>query len=73
MYRCLDQPKVIEPTKPQFYNRFVDDIINERCKDRPDIFFQVLNSNHPMIKCTIVVNPDNFVDAKIIQKKMVLP
>ena len=64
---------MFRPTKPQFYNRFADDIINKRCKDRPDIFFQVLNSNHPMIKCTIVVNPDNFLDAKIIQKKMVLP
>ena len=27
--------KVVEPTKPKFYKRLADDIINKRYKERP--------------------------------------
>ena len=37
-------------------------------KDRPDNLFQALNSTHPKIKYTTEVNPDKFLDKKIIQK-----
>ena len=55
-------------TKPQFYKTFVDDIINKRYQDQPDNLFQALNSNYPKIKYTIEVDPDKFLDTKIIQK-----
>ena len=38
--------KVVEPTKPQFSKRIIDDIINKQCKDQPDNLSQALNSNH---------------------------
>ena len=42
--------KVVEPPKPHFYKRFVDDIINKRYKGQPDNLFQALNSNNTKIK-----------------------
>ena len=60
--------KVVEPTKPQFYKRFIDDIINEQYKDQPDELFQASNSNHPKIKYTIEADPDKFLNTKIIQE-----
>ena len=68
IYMTKTERKVFEPTKPQFCKRFVDDIINKRYKDQPDNLFQALNSNHPKIKYTIEVDPDKFLDTKIIQK-----
>ena len=53
IYMTKTERIVVEPTKPQFYNRFVDDIINKRYKDQPDNLFQALNSSHPKIKYTI--------------------
>ena len=38
IYITKTEGKVVEPTKPQFYKRFVDDIINKRYKDQPDNF-----------------------------------
>ena len=68
IYVTQTERKVVEPTKPQLYKRFVDDIINKQCKDQPDNLFQVLNSNHPKIKYTIEVDPDKFLDTKNIQE-----
>ena len=64
--------KVFEPTKPQFYKRFVDNIINKQYKDQPDYLFQALNSNHPKIKYTTEVDPDKFLDTKIIQENGIM-
>ena len=32
--------EVVNPSKPKFYKRFVDDIINRRTKNQPDDLFQ---------------------------------
>ena len=72
IYMTKTERKVIEPTKPQVYKRFVDDIINKRHKDQPDNLFQELNSNHPKIKYTIEVDPDEFLDTKMIQESGIL-
>ena len=66
IYMTKTERKVVDPTKPQFYKRFVNDI-NKRYKDQPVNLFQVLNSNHANIKYTTEVNPDKFLDTKIIQ------
>ena len=69
IYMTKTERKVVEPTKPQFYKRFVDGIINKRYKDQPDNLFQALNSNHPKIKYTIEVEDlDKFLNTKTIQK-----
>ena len=65
-YMTKTERKVAEPTKPQFYKRFVDDVINKRYKYQPDNLFQALSSNHTKIKYTIEVDPDKFLDTKII-------
>ena len=62
------EKKIAEPTKPQFYKRFVDDIINKCYKDQPDNIFQALSNSHPKIKYTIDANLVKFLDTKIIQK-----
>ena len=72
IYMTKTERKVTEPTKRQFYKRFVDDIINKRHKDQPDNLFQELNSNHPKIKYTIEVDPDKFLDTKIIQENCIV-
>ena len=59
--------KLVEPSKPQFYKRLVDDIIEKGHKDQPDNLFQALSSNHPKIKYPIK-SPEKFLDTKIIQK-----
>ena len=41
-------------------------IINRRIKYQPDGLFQKLKSNHPNIKYTVEVKPENFLDSKII-------
>ena len=57
--------EVVNPCKPKFYKRFVDDIIDRRNKNQPDDLFQKLNSNHPNMKCTVEVKPEVFLDTKI--------
>ena len=64
---------MVEPTKQQFYKRFVDNIINNNMKTDQIISFkystvtiQILTSNHPKIKYTTTeVNPDKFLDTKV--------
>ena len=72
IYMTKTERNVAEPTKPQFFKKFVDDIINKRYKDQPDNFFHELNSNHSKIKYTIEVDPDKFRDIKIIQENGIL-
>ena len=67
IYMTKTERKVVQPTKPQFYKRFID-IINKRYKDQPDNLFQALISNHPKVKYTIEVDPDKYLDTKIIQE-----
>ena len=59
---------MVEPTKPQFYESFVDDIINKRYKGQPDILFQALISNHPNMKYIIEVDPDKLLYTTMIQE-----
>ena len=59
---------VVEPSKPQFHNRFVDDIINKRYNNWPDNIFQALNRCYFKIKYNIEKNLDEFLYKKIIQK-----
>ena len=53
------------PTKPSTYKCFVDDVINRRKKNKPDLLLTSLNSYHQNINFTVEVNPSKFLDASI--------
>ncbi len=56
---------VVRPTKPLFYKRYVDDIINRRSSNQPDVLFSAINNYHPNIKFTIENNPTKFLDTSL--------
>ena len=58
--------EVVKPLNPPFYKRFVDDIYSRRNKSQQDVLFEALNNFHPNIKLTIEVNPEKFLDTKIL-------
>ena len=57
---------VVQPVKPKFYRRYVDDVINRRNIDEPDLLFESLNNYHRKINFTIEINPKKFLDTNII-------
>ena len=60
--------KVVLPVKPAFYKRYVDDIITRRKKNQPDKLLSRLMNFHPKIKFTVEVNPEKFLDTRLIFK-----
>ena len=58
--------EVVRPLNPPFYKRFVDNIYSRRNKSQQDVLFEALNYFHPNIKLTIEVNPEKFLDTKIL-------
>ena len=58
--------EVVKPLNSPFYKRFVDDIYRRRNKSQHDVLFEALNNFHPNIKLTIEVNPEKFLDTKIL-------
>ena len=71
-YMTRTEREVVNPSKPKFYKRFVDDIINRRNKNEPDDLFQKLNNNHPNMKYTVEVKPEIFLDTKIVYSNDVI-
>ena len=51
---------------PPFYKRFVDDIYSRGNKSQQDVLFEALNNFHLNIKLTLEVNPEKFLDTKIL-------
>ena len=72
IYMTKIEREVVNPSKPKFYKRFVDDIINRRNKNQPDDLFQKLNTNHPNIRYTVEIKPEFFLDTKIVYSNDVL-
>ena len=66
IFMTMVELQVVKPIQPKFYLRFVDDIINQRKKNSPDLLLEKLNSYHPNIEFTVEVNPAQFLDTKII-------
>ena len=64
MVRTEDE--VVKPLNPPFYKQFVDGIYSRRNKSQQDVLFEALNNFHPNIKLTIEVNPERFLDTKIL-------
>ena len=52
----------VRSTKPLFYKRFVDDVINRRKKNKSDSLQASPNSYHPNINFTVDVNLSKFLD-----------
>ena len=55
----------VRPTKPLFYKRFVDDVINRRKENTPDLLLTSLDCYLPNINFTVEVNPSKFLDFNI--------
>ena len=64
--------EVVNPSKPKFNKRFVDDIINRRNKNEPDDLFKKLNNNHPNMKYIVEVKPKISLDTKIVYSNDVI-
>ena len=62
----------VNPFKHKFYKRFVDDINDRRNKNEPEDLFQNLNNNHRNMKYTVQVNPETFIDTKIVYSNDVI-
>ena len=58
----MEKERVV-PLKPNFYKRYVDDIITKRKKNTDiDELFQNMNLHHPNIRLTVETNPTRFLD-----------
>ena len=58
--------EVLKAMNPSFYKQFVDYIYSRRSKSQQDVLFEALNNFHPNINLTIEVNPEKFLDTKIL-------
>ena len=54
------------PMDRALYKRYVDDIFTRRFKNEPDTLLEFLNNYHPRIKLTVEINPEKFLDTRII-------
>ena len=66
IHMVRDENEVVNPMNPPFYKQFVDDKYSRRNKSQQDVLCEALNNFHPNIKLTIEVNPEKFLDTKII-------
>ena len=66
IYMTKNEEKVVKPTNPSFYKRFIGDIISKEKKDQPDLLFGNSNNHHANISYTIETMPQKFLDTKII-------
>ena len=56
----------VKPLKPNFYCRFVDDVISRRFKNTHDSLFENVNNYHEKINFTIETNPKKFLDTRLL-------
>ena len=61
--------KLVLPSSPALYVRYVDDTYIRRKKGEKDDLFEALNAFHPNIKLTVEVNPSKFLDSHILKNK----
>ena len=57
--------KLVIPSNPTFYIRYVDDIYVRRNNDCTDSLFQAPNNYHPNIKLTLELSSSKFLDINI--------
>ena len=55
-----------------FYWRFAKDLVCKIQKGQLDAYFGKVNNNHLNIKYSIKVNPEKFLDAKIVITKGII-
>ena len=65
---CKMEEDVVEPLKPIFFKRYVDDTYVKRKRNEEDTLFDALDSYHPNIKFTLEQNPKRFLDTQIIKE-----
>ena len=57
---------LVVPHNPQFYKRYIDDMITRRKKNVPDLLLQKMSSYHPKINLTVELNPEKFLDTRLL-------
>ena len=65
IFMTMMEDEVVAPIDPEFYRRFVDDIINKRIIGQPDYLLEKLQTYHPNIRFTVEVNPKKFLDTEM--------
>ena len=68
IYICKMGEDVVNPLKPIFYKRYVDNTYVKRKRYESDTLFVALNSYHPNIKFTLEKNPKRSLDTQIIKE-----
>ena len=68
IYMCKMEEDVVNPLKPIFYKRYVDDTYVKRERNESDTLFDALNSYHPNIKFTLEQNQKRFLDTHLIKE-----
>ena len=56
---------IVAPFKPKLYMKYVD-MFNRRKDNTNEILFERLNNYHPKIKLTIELDPEKFLDTRLI-------
>ena len=64
---CLTKLEIdkFRPTKPLYYKRLVDDVINRCKKNTPDLLLTSINSYHLNMNFAVVVSRSRFLDSNI--------
>ena len=59
---------VVQPLKPVFYKRYVNDIYSRRKKNCTDQLYHKRNNYLPNTNLTVKINPKKFLDTQVITK-----
>ena len=62
----------VKPIKPNFYCRFVNDVISRQVKNTHDSFFEHLNNYHKEIKFTIETYPKKFLNTRLLLENYII-
>ena len=57
---------VVVPMKPNFYKRFIDDVLTRRKINTPDLLLQKMMAYHTKINFTVEKNPSKFLDTALL-------
>ena len=67
IYVCKMEEDILTPSKPHFYERYIDDTYVRRKKNETDKLYNASNSYHQNIKMTLQLDPAKFLYTEIIR------
>ena len=66
IFMTMLEKDVVLPISPQFYKRYVDDIISRRKKNEPDMLLEKMMNYHKNINFTVEESPSKFLDTELL-------